>query len=278
MGYYCDTEGGSSGSPVLASSSNKVIALHQPVAIDLRFVVAVLKINNDLERIGDLAVNIADHAPRFAGKEQPECARSLPRIAELAQAMLRKSLDSVVNMDGKLARDVLEADDEVDDHYHELIAKLRAALREDGSRMDELLPLMADRKVLLDGAHNGAGAKALAAYLTEQEIDNVHWIVGVKADKNREEILAPLMPLAAAVYCVEPPVEEAVPAKQMRLAAERSGVAAIDFASIAEALHMARAAAGKNGVVLVAGSLFLVAAVRELIILEEDRPCDKSVC
>ena len=120
----------------------KILALYQPVAIDLRFVVAVLKINNDLERIGDLAVNIAEHAPRFAGKEQPDCARSLPEIAELAQAMLRKSLDSVVNMDAKQARDVLAADDEVDEKYHELITRMRGELRRDGARSDELLPLM----------------------------------------------------------------------------------------------------------------------------------------
>ena len=120
----------------------KILALYQPVAIDLRFVVAVLKINNDLERIGDLAVNIADHAPRFSGKEQPACARSLPRLAELAQAMLHKSLDSVVNMDGRIAREVLEADDEVDENYHEMVARIRAEMRRDSARVDELLPLM----------------------------------------------------------------------------------------------------------------------------------------
>ena len=136
----------------------------------------------------------------------------------------------------------------------------------------------ADRRVLLDGAHNGAGAQVLAAYLAEQGLDNVHWIVGLKADKNREEILAPILPHAAAVYCVEPPVEAAVPAALLEQTAVRAGVAAQVYPSLAEALRQARAAAGSAGVVLVAGSLFLVAAVREMILTEEGCPCGTSVC
>ena len=120
----------------------KILALYQPVAIDLRFVVAVLKINNDLERIGDLAVNIAENAASFPGKDQVETARTLPRMANLAQAMLKKSLDAVVGMDTRLAREVLAADDEVDACHHELTDKLRLEISEDGSRTNELLPLM----------------------------------------------------------------------------------------------------------------------------------------
>jgi phosphate transport system protein len=148
----------------------KILALYQPVAIDLRFVVAVLKINNDLERIGDLAVNIADHAPRFAGVDKPEGARALPEIAALAQAMLRKSLDAVVNMDARLAREVLEADDEVDERYHELTAKLRAELRQDGSRVERLLPLMLIAKHIERIADLATNIAEDAIYMVDGEI------------------------------------------------------------------------------------------------------------
>ena len=139
------------------------------------------------------------------------------------------------------------------------------------------LEWLGNGSVLLDGAHNGAGASALAAYLAEQNINNVHWIVGVKADKNSDEILAPVLPHAKAIYCVEPPVEEAVPTEKLRLAGEQAGLTAKSFVSISAALQQARYAAGEGGVVLVAGSLFLVAAVRELILQEESRQCDTSV-
>ena len=139
------------------------------------------------------------------------------------------------------------------------------------------LEWMANKTCLLDGAHNGAGAKVLAAFLAEQRIDNVHWIVGVKADKNMDEIITPVLPHVAKVYCVEPPVEEAVPVAKLQSAAEQAGCGAESFTSINAAYRQARRAAGENGVVLTAGSLFLVAAVRELILQEEGRPCDIAV-
>lgn len=139
------------------------------------------------------------------------------------------------------------------------------------------LEWMAGRTILLDGAHNGAGAKSLAAYLQERQVADVHWIVGMKADKNSEEILRPLIPHAARLYCVEPPVEEALARTDLLAAASRAGLPAEACVTIDEALHKARQGAGRDGIVLVAGSLFLVAAVRELI-LEEDSPCDASGC
>jgi phosphate transport system protein len=92
----------------------KILALHQPVAIDLRFIVAVLKINNDLERIGDLAVNIAERAVSLAGTEPPPCPVDLGDMADKAKAMLRQSLEALVNFDADIARNVCNADDEID--------------------------------------------------------------------------------------------------------------------------------------------------------------------
>jgi phosphate transport system protein len=148
----------------------KILALHQPVAIDLRFVVAVLKINNDLERIGDLAVNIAEAAPAVAGKEIVDTARTLPKIAEKAQAMVSKSLDAVVNMDAALAREVLAADDEVDREYHELVNRIQQELTEGGSRVDVLVSLMVVSKHIERIADHATNIAEDAIYMVDGEI------------------------------------------------------------------------------------------------------------
>ena len=97
----------------------KILALHQPVAVDLRFIVAVLKINNDLERIGDLAVNIAERA---AARLTPDPARSAGRLRPPVRAGCRKccakSLDALVNLDAPLAHQVRSSDDEIDEMVH----------------------------------------------------------------------------------------------------------------------------------------------------------------
>jgi phosphate transport system protein len=96
----------------------KILALHQPVAVDLRFLVAVLKMNNDLERIGDLAVNIASgRACRGGLPMPPELGPRLEELAAKARHMLRQSLAALMEMNVQAARAVLAADDEVDDMY-----------------------------------------------------------------------------------------------------------------------------------------------------------------
>ncbi|MBN2714093.1 MAG: phosphate signaling complex protein PhoU [Planctomycetes bacterium] len=92
----------------------KILALHQPVAVDLRYVVATLKINNDLERIGDLAVNIARKANTLAHKSDFELPIDLSPMSEMTKKMLRDSLDAFVNMDSSLAYNVCADDDVVD--------------------------------------------------------------------------------------------------------------------------------------------------------------------
>lgn len=92
----------------------KILALHQPVAVDLRFIIAVLKINNDLERIGDLSVNLAKIAGYIL--ETPGCDIPFDYISmgDKVRAMLRKSLNSLVNMDAEMAREVCASDEEID--------------------------------------------------------------------------------------------------------------------------------------------------------------------
>jgi phosphate transport system protein len=92
----------------------KILALHQPVADQLRYIVAVLKMNNDLERIGDLAVNIAERGELALYPGQPAIPFDYYTMGRKAEEMLRKSLDSLVNTDLRLAYEVLSEDDDVD--------------------------------------------------------------------------------------------------------------------------------------------------------------------
>ncbi len=92
----------------------RVLALHQPVAVDLRAVLAAVKINTDLERVGDLAVNIAEAVLRYLQQPPVRPIVEIPRMAELAQHMLRDALDAYVRRDVALAAQVLETDDTVD--------------------------------------------------------------------------------------------------------------------------------------------------------------------
>ena len=91
-----------------------LIALHQPVAVDLRTVVSALKINADLERVGDLAVNIAEAAERYILHPPVKPLIDLPRMGELALKMLREALDAYVSRDVGLAQEVLRQDDWLD--------------------------------------------------------------------------------------------------------------------------------------------------------------------
>jgi len=93
----------------------KLLALHQPVAIDLRFIIAVLKINNDLERIGDLVVNIGERASYMVEQEEVPVPFDFNAMSEKVKTMLKTSLDSLVNMDTNLAHKVRNMDDEVDE-------------------------------------------------------------------------------------------------------------------------------------------------------------------
>jgi len=92
----------------------KIFALYQPVAVDLRYLVAFLKLNNDLERIGDLAANIASRAASLAVKAPVDIPSQIPEMSELVQKMLKDSLDALVDLDSEKAKSVLLQDDSVD--------------------------------------------------------------------------------------------------------------------------------------------------------------------
>ncbi|MCX7047570.1 MAG: phosphate signaling complex protein PhoU [Candidatus Sumerlaeota bacterium] len=117
----------------------KILALYQPVAADLRFLIAALKINNDLERIGDLAVNIAKKSRKLIGLDTAPAPVDIHDIAATAQKMLRDSLDALVSLNSALARKVLASDDEVDRLNNELRRRLKDEIRRTPERLDALL-------------------------------------------------------------------------------------------------------------------------------------------
>jgi phosphate transport system protein len=92
----------------------KILALHQPVAKDLRFVIAIMKINNDLERIGDIVANIADRGIRLSAYETPTLMVKITEMGKRVQNMLKESIYALISLDVKAARDVIQEDDTVD--------------------------------------------------------------------------------------------------------------------------------------------------------------------
>ena len=120
----------------------KLLALYQPVATDLREVVAVLKINNDLERIADLAVNIAERAIELAANKPAGIPYDLGAMSEKSMEMLRRCLDSLVKMDPALARSVCDADEVVDEMNHEAARETRTVIRENPEKLEPMLSLM----------------------------------------------------------------------------------------------------------------------------------------
>lgn len=119
----------------------KILALYQPVAVDLRFLIAVIKINNDLERIGDQAVNIAQRIQSIAKKQHYAFVFDYAEMVEKTQAMLKMSLDALVSLDAESANQVRAMDDEVDAIQREAYAQIKEAMRNHPNQMGYLLNL-----------------------------------------------------------------------------------------------------------------------------------------
>lgn len=118
-------------------------ALHQPVAFDLRYVVAVLKINNDLERIADQASNIAEQV-QFLADEAPIdiVPFDVQGMSRRVKQMLQKALESLVNVDDALAREVCESDDEVDNIHRHMYDHVIAAISDHPDQTQQLIHMM----------------------------------------------------------------------------------------------------------------------------------------
>jgi phosphate transport system protein len=152
----------------------KILALHQPVAIDLRFIAALLKLNNDLERIGDLAVNIAERAIYLAKTERTDISFDYKEMTLKTEAMLKKSFDSFVDMNTALAREVIESDDEVDEIERRIVAKTEDAIRQHPDQVDRLLHHMFVARHLERIADHATNIAEDVIYMVEGEIVR-HW-------------------------------------------------------------------------------------------------------
>jgi len=122
--------------------ATRLLALHQPMARDLRFLTAAIKINNDLERMGDLAVNIVERSLSLISQPPVKPMIDIPRMAQLTESMVRNSLDSFVKHDAELARGVLVSDDAVDNLRDSITKELIGFMEKDPSTVSRALDLI----------------------------------------------------------------------------------------------------------------------------------------
>ena len=119
-----------------------LLALHQPMAVDLRAIVAAVKINTDLERVGDLAVNIAEAATRYLKHPPVKELIDIPRMASIAQSMLRDALDAYVRRDAAMAQAVLNEDDALDALKTQVFRELLTYMLSDPTKIEPALDLI----------------------------------------------------------------------------------------------------------------------------------------
>ncbi|MGA2324169.1 MAG: phosphate signaling complex protein PhoU [Sedimentisphaerales bacterium] len=148
----------------------KILALHQPVAIDLRFIVAVLKINNELERIGDLAVNIAERSA-FLSKHPPVgFSLGLIEMVDKVQEMLKHSLDALIGLSSSLAQEVCASDDAVDAMNRQMYIKIQDAIRNNPEHMESLIHLLSVSRHLERIADHATNIAEDIIYMVEGQI------------------------------------------------------------------------------------------------------------
>ena len=120
----------------------RLLALYQPEAVDLRFITSAMKINNDLERIADQAVNIAERAQEIIKQPLLKPLIDIPRMATLAQKMVKDSIDALVNKDEALARDICKRDDEVDNLNDQVFRELLTYMMQDPKTITRAVELI----------------------------------------------------------------------------------------------------------------------------------------
>ena len=120
----------------------KMIALHQPTASDLRFLITAIKINSELERIGDQAINISETTRELMKQPQLKPLIDIPRMAEIAGGMLKDSIDSFIKRDPVLAKNVCERDDQVDTLKNQILRELLTYMIGDPSSISRAISLI----------------------------------------------------------------------------------------------------------------------------------------
>ena len=148
----------------------KILALYQPVAADLRFVVAVLKINNDLERMGDLAKNIAKRVAQLEGAGPVELPPEIRTMAMQAEEMVRECLAAVIDADPVLARRIREQDDVVDQARQKVRKRILAGIKEHPENVEVLLRINSITKHIERIADMATNVAEDVIYMVEGDI------------------------------------------------------------------------------------------------------------
>ncbi len=148
----------------------KILALHQPVAVDLRFINAVTKINNDLERVGDEAVNIAERVANISKRPPVSVPFEYSTMAEKSEAMLKDSLDALVTLDADLAYAVCLRDDEVDKINQDIYDKIKEVIKQQPERVGYLINLLLIARHLERIADHATNIAEEVIYMVEGEI------------------------------------------------------------------------------------------------------------
>lgn len=148
----------------------KILALHQPVAVDLRFLIATIKINSELERIGDEAVNIANRVRNISKRRKLKLSFDFSVMAEKAATMLRLSLDALVNLDLDLAFKVLTLDDEVDQMHREIYDRIKEVMSQNPDYVGYLINLYTTSRHLERVGDHSTNIAEEVIYLIEGEI------------------------------------------------------------------------------------------------------------
>jgi phosphate transport system protein len=148
----------------------KMLALHQPVAVDLRRIAAALKINGELERMADLAEDIAERALWLAKPPHFPIPEKLQRMTDLTTSMVRESLDAFVNLDARQARRVCRLDDEIDRYNVEIIEETIRVMQESPEMVDPGLSLFSATRHLERIADHATNIAEEVVYLVEGEI------------------------------------------------------------------------------------------------------------
>jgi phosphate transport system protein len=148
----------------------QLLALYQPVATDLRFIMAVFKINSDLERIGDLAVDIAERAVALAEHPQVSHFFDFEDMASFTQEMLRSSLDALITLDVELAQRVCRADDEVDRLHRDMYGLIEHAIRHDPQNIQLYIMYLGISRHLERIADHATNIAEDVIYMAEGEI------------------------------------------------------------------------------------------------------------
>lgn len=157
----------------------KILALYQPVAADLRYIIAVLKINQDLERIGDLAVHIAERGLFLCQQPRMDIPFRLGTMADKAQAMLKNVLDAFVNLDEAAARAVCAADGEIDAIHLEIFQQVKTAVMGNPMLFESLLQIL----------HISRHLERIADHATNIAEDLIYLIEG-RIVRHQVEVLA----------------------------------------------------------------------------------------